>query len=390
MDHASKNIGNDARPVIYAGRFADEATGAGLSEDYRVLSDWDTLPYQLAAGLRQARVIVILDIFSFPFEAVAEIQHDISLIVALPEGFDAGFLEEVFGEPLFRHLGFFDRVAVRDDLTWETLSHIYRWTENQRIIIGDDGPAAAVAEILDSLEAAFALPSSFGDGAYETYRYWNERGDALARLAPQRAVCSARPGLSLTKAMHRVQAAALAGQFDAARDNRAEDVPFDVLEVGSGVGRWTRSFDPATTRFNGVDISEGMVAAARASFPWARFDKLGRDLRLPYEDESLDLVFSVDVLHHNDTSAKHTLLSEMWRVTRPGGRLLFLEDFVAGQRLAQSTVYPMSVTKFAGLVIEASAGRVTLEYVESLRYPRDDVVRGGLLVLSKLGVPQRW
>ena len=120
------------------------------------------------------------------------------------------------------------------------------------------------------------------------------------------------------------------------------------------------------------------------------FVRLQPGLLVPYDDESFDLVFCVTLMHHNPTPAKKTLLSEMWRVARPGGRLLFLEDFVFGKRSENSTVYPMSVIEFVGLLLEATNGQVSLEHVESLRYPHDDVTRGGIIAVSKLGVPQRW
>ncbi len=163
-----------------------------------------------------------------------------------------------------------------------------------------------------------------------------------------------------------------------------------MLEIGAGVGRWAASFDPAKTRFTGVDISEGMVEAARKNFPQCRFDLLGEDSVLPYGDESFDLSFSVTVMHHNPTPTKRAMISEMWRVTRPGGRLMFLEDFVSGGWSTTSTVYPMSVNEFVGLLVEATAGQVVLEHVESIRYQHDDFTRGGLLSVSKLGVARTW
>lgn len=390
MNPAYKTIGTGNRPVFYAGRFANEIVTADLPDACHVLGDWDVLPTQLADALWQATDLIVLDLFSFPFESMTDDQWDVPLVVALPSGFEADFLGEVFGEPLFDALGFFDRLITSDDALWEQLSSRYRWAESQRVRISDAGTDRVMAEVHVLPEVDFAPSNYLGDGHYETRRYWTGRGKALARPVPRRAICSTRPGLDLDKAMHREQATAFVPQFAAARGVRTEEVPFDVLEVGVGVGRWAASFDPATTRFHGVDISGDMIDAASFDFPRARFDYLGPDLLLPYDDESFDLVFTVDVLHHNSTPAKKILLSEMWRVARPGGRLLFLEDFVAEKQSVNSTIYPMPVLEFVQLVIEASAGRVTLEHMESLRYPRDDVSRAGLMVLSKLGVPKRW
>lgn len=389
MEPIPRISANDARPVFYAGRFADGFSGADLPEGSVVLNDWDVLPSSLAVAMRGASSLVVLDMFSFPFETMIEEQRDVPLVAVLPGGFDADFLQKVFGEPLFEHFGFFDRVAVHGAELWDDLSRRYVWSESQLIQLEREDLVKTASMIVALLEAEDSH-RKLSSGSYETYGYWNERGDALARSAPRRAICSGRPGLDLDKAIHRVQATALEEQFIAARGDRADDVPFDVLEVGAGVGRWASSFDPMSTRFCGVDTSEGMIEAARVGFPEARFDRIGRNLLLPYEDESFDLVFTVDVLHHNPPSNRRTMLSEMWRVARPGGRLMFLEDFVAERRSPDSTIYPMPIKEFVDSIMEASVGRVTLEHVESLRYPRDDVVRAGLISLSKLGVPKRW
>ena len=383
---------NDAarRPIFYAGRFFDEVAGADLAENCGVLSEWDVLPAQLTAALERTSALVVMDLFSFPFESMTGDLRDVPLVLVLPEGFDAAFLSTVFGRPLFEHLGFFDRVATRDSVLWEELRREYGWAGGQRIELGSDRLGETAMELQALLESESATPTYFGSGDYEADQYWRERGDALAERAPHRAICSVHHDLRFNKAMHRVQAAALEPQFAAAWGGRAPNVPFDVLEVGVGVGRWATSFDLSKTRFVGVDISEGMVKAARANFPEGRFDRLGADLLLPYDDESFDLVFSVTVMHHNPTPAKRTLLSEMWRVTRPGGRLMFLEDFVTSGRSVGSTVYPMSVSRFVELLLEATTGQVVLEHMESLRYPHDDLIKGGLLSLSRLGVPQSW
>jgi SAM-dependent methyltransferase len=378
-------------PVFYAGRFAEEASEAGLPADHTVLSDWDVLPAQLSSALKPASVLVVLDMLSFPFESLTGDLVDVPLILLLPPGSDADFLTAVFGRSAFSRLGFFDRIATADDDLWAELGQRQGWTEGQRVEVEDGRPGHAASEIRAALEAeesAFHAP--FGEGDYEADRYWTERGDALAGNAPHRAICSVSHGLKFNKAIHRVQEKALRPQFAVARGTQAEEVPFDVLEIGAGIGRWAATFDPAKTRFTGVDISESMVETAQENFPQCQFDLLGEDGVLPYGDESFDLSFSVTVMHHNPTPTKRALIAEMWRVTRPGGRLMFLEDFVSGGWSTTSTVYPMSVNEFVGLLVEATAGQVVLEHVESIRYQHDDFTRGGLLSVSKLGVARTW
>ena len=377
-------------PVFYAGRFSEEVSDAGLPGDHTVLSDWDVLPAQLASALEPASILVVLDMFSFPFESLTGDLVDVPLILLPPAGFDADFLATVFDKPAFSRLGFFDRVAVADDDLWDELRQRYDFTRGQRVEVEGGRPEHAAAEIRNALEAESTLYAPLGEDDYEANSYWSERGDALAGNAPQRAICSVNHGPKFNKAIHRVQETALRPQFAAARGTQAEEVPFDVLEIGAGIGRWAATFDSARTRFTGVDISEGMVEAARKNFPQYRFDLLGEETILPYADETFDLSFSVTVMHHNPTPTKRAMISEMWRVTRPGGRLMFLEDFVSGGWSRTSTVYPMSVNEFVGLLVEATAGQVVLEHVESIRYQHDDFTRGGLLSVSKLGVARTW
>jgi SAM-dependent methyltransferase len=183
-----------------------------------------------------------------------------------------------------------------------------------------------------------------------------------------------------------VQAAALESWFVGAWYKRGTEPPLDVLEVGTGASHWASSFDPGITRFTGVYPGEDLVRAARANFPEGRFDLLGADLIFPYEDESFDLVFSVTFMNYYPEPAKRTLLSEMWRVARPGGRLLFLENFVFTRQSEKQVIYPMSVTEFEDLLLDATAGQVVLEHVESVRYPDEDLHRGGLISLLRLGI----
>jgi len=190
-----------------------------------------------------------------------------------------------------------------------------------------------------------------------------------------------------------VQRAALGPQFAVAHGQRAEDVPFRVLEVGAGEGRWAATFDPAAAEYHGLDEDEDAVLAARSEWPEVPFGRIEPDLLFPHEDETFDLVFSVGFLGAHPDPAKRRLLSEMWRVARPGGRLLFLEDFVATKEAAKPGSYPahgLSVLAFVELLLVATDWQVVMEHVESLRYPDEALTRGGLVAVSRLGVPKRW
>jgi len=374
-------------PVIYAGRFIDRVTDVKLSGRYSICGEGD-VSSRFPAVVDEATTLVVLDLHSFPFEAMSEDRWDVPLVVVLPPGFDAESLTTTFGTVLLERLEFFDRIVTSDSDVWKGLRRRYCWAENQRISIETDDPGEVAASLCALFEAESTTLTTFGGDRYGAAQYRKEGGGAPTDSVPHRRICSFHRDPRSNKAVHRVQARVLRPRFIAARGERADDVPLDVLEVGTGVGRWAASFDLTKTRFSGVDISEGMIRAARSNFPEQRFDQLGPNLLLPYDDESFDLVFGVAVMQHNPPSARRTLLSEMWRVARPAGRLLFLEDFVTAKQAKKSTITPVSVLEFVSLILEVTAGQVVLEHVESLRYPHDDLFRGGVISLLRLGVPK--
>src|SRR5829696_6058314 len=247
MTRTSEDTASRLRTLVYAGRFAEKVSSAELPEGCKVLSEWEVLPFQLAA-LKRATTLIVLDLFSFPFESMTREQWDVPLVVILPSGFDPSFLSAVFEEAVLGRLGFFDRVATADRDLWEELRLRYRWAGSQRIELHCSLPEEVAAEICGRLEEEAATLISPGED-YETIRYWRWRGDALATSAPQLAIHVPHHDPAFDKAVHRVQSKALGPQFVAARGARTEDIPFEALEVGVGVGRWASKLDPANTRF---------------------------------------------------------------------------------------------------------------------------------------------
>jgi ubiquinone/menaquinone biosynthesis C-methylase UbiE len=91
----------------------------------------------------------------------------------------------------------------------------------------------------------------------------------------------------------------------------------DVLEVGCGTGLVLERIRAFARTARGVDLSPGMLAHAR---------RRGLDVRegsataLPFDDASFDVTCSFKVLAHVPDVER--ALSEMLRVTRPGGHVL--------------------------------------------------------------------
>jgi ubiquinone/menaquinone biosynthesis C-methylase UbiE len=91
----------------------------------------------------------------------------------------------------------------------------------------------------------------------------------------------------------------------------------DLLECGCGTGLLLERFEGFTRSARGVDLSPGMLEKARAR---GLSVQVGSVTDLPFDDASFDVTCSFKVLAHVPDVAR--ALSEMARVTRPGGVVL--------------------------------------------------------------------
>jgi ubiquinone/menaquinone biosynthesis C-methylase UbiE len=117
------------------------------------------------------------------------------------------------------------------------------------------------------------------------------------------------------------------------------------LELGCGTGFFTLNLKLAGVidEAHVTDLSPGMVEVAKRNARGLGFDIEGRVAdaeRLPYDDESFDLVIGHAVLHHIPDLEQS--FAEILRVLRPGGRFVFAGeptrhgDYVA-RRLSRFT-----------------------------------------------------
>lgn len=101
-----------------------------------------------------------------------------------------------------------------------------------------------------------------------------------------------------------------------------------VLDVGCGTGYLTRLLAPLAGpdgHVTGLDPAPAMVGHARRHAPRNCSYQVGEGQALPFGDGSFNLVVSTLAVHHMPGPARADALREMFRVLRPGGRLLIAE-----------------------------------------------------------------
>ncbi|HCL58158.1 MAG TPA: ubiquinone biosynthesis protein UbiE [Spirochaetia bacterium] len=113
-----------------------------------------------------------------------------------------------------------------------------------------------------------------------------------------------------------------------------------ILELGSGRGLQTilsarQSGDKGMVY--GLDLSEKMVEKANESLKDSELKNLkfltGDLHRLPFENQSFDLIYSNCVLNHSTDKLK--AYQEIFRVLKPGGKIV-IGDITAVHRLPES------------------------------------------------------
>jgi ubiquinone/menaquinone biosynthesis C-methylase UbiE len=98
-----------------------------------------------------------------------------------------------------------------------------------------------------------------------------------------------------------------------------------ILDVGCGTGYLTRVLAPVVTpagQVTGLDPSPAMIEYALGRAPGNCDYTVGRGQDLPFPDGSFDTVVSSLALHHIPADDRREAVREMFRVLRPGGRLL--------------------------------------------------------------------
>lgn len=98
-----------------------------------------------------------------------------------------------------------------------------------------------------------------------------------------------------------------------------------VLEIGCGTGIYLDILARMGGQISGQDISSEYVKDALAYLEENKFEadiKVGDAVKLLFDDNYFDAVFAADFFEHVTREQKNKILSEVYRVLKPGGVLV--------------------------------------------------------------------
>lgn len=97
-----------------------------------------------------------------------------------------------------------------------------------------------------------------------------------------------------------------------------------ALDAGCGTGAFALAIAPYVGDVVGVDLDETFVEAARRDAPPGCRFLVGDATELPFAYGAFDIVGCLRLLHH--VRRPELVVSELCRVTRPGGRILLVDQ----------------------------------------------------------------
>ncbi len=111
-----------------------------------------------------------------------------------------------------------------------------------------------------------------------------------------------------------------------------------ALEIGCGTGLFTRKvFEATKCNIVAIDISDDLLKIAKEKLSTPSVDfRIGDAMNLDFPENKFDVVFGSSVLHHLDMDKAY---KEMFRVLKPGGRIVFAEpNMINPQILIQKNI----------------------------------------------------
>jgi len=167
-----------------------------------------------------------------------------------------------------------------------------------------------------------------------------------------------------------------------------------VLDVGCGTGTNLMLYHEAGCNVFGIDLSPTMVEVAQKKLGDRAEIRLGDASKMPYSDDSFDLVTGFLTLHEMPSQIRPAVISEMVRVMKHGGRILLIDYHLGPIRFPKGWMYKAII-----LFFEIMAGREhfrnyrdflsrnclpNLISTKNLRVSNEKIVSGGNIALFLL------
>ena len=167
-----------------------------------------------------------------------------------------------------------------------------------------------------------------------------------------------------------------------------------VLDVGCGTGTNLMLYHKAGCNVFGIDLSPSMVEMARKKFGSRAGIRLGDASKMPYSDDSFDLVTGFFILHEMPSQIRPVVIREMARVVKHDGRILLIDYHLGPIRFPKGWMYKTII-----LFFEIMAGREhfmnyrdflsrnclqNLIFKKNLRILNEKIVGGGNVALFLL------
>ena len=103
-----------------------------------------------------------------------------------------------------------------------------------------------------------------------------------------------------------------------------------VLDIGCGTGAHLNIYRESGCELFGVDSSPSMLDVAKKRLGEDADLRLGDAREIPYASNTFDIIVCMLVLHEMDQRSRLSVIAEMKRVLKTGGRILLI-DFHAGR-----------------------------------------------------------
>jgi demethylmenaquinone methyltransferase/2-methoxy-6-polyprenyl-1,4-benzoquinol methylase len=173
-----------------------------------------------------------------------------------------------------------------------------------------------------------------------------------------------------------------------------------VLDVGCGTGTNLMLYHEAGCNVFGIDLSPAMVEMAQEKLGNRAEIRLGDASKMPYSDNSFDLITGFFILHEMPDRIRPAVISEMARVVKHGGRILLIDYHLGPIRFPKGWMFKVII-----LFFEIMAGREhfrnyrdflarnclqNLIFTKNLRILNEKIVGGGNVALFLLKTEYRY